>query len=128
VEALQRLVRGFSERFPASIFVVLHLAPESPSLLPDILERAGALSAMSPKDGDRIREGQIYVARPDHHLMIERGIVRVVTGPKENRHRPAIDPLFRSAALAYGSQVIGVVLTGSLDDGTAGLINIKQPG
>jgi two-component system chemotaxis response regulator CheB len=128
VDALQRLVRSLPENFAGSLFVVLHLAPESPSMLPDILERAGRLSAVHPRDGDRIRPGQIYVAPPDRHMMIERGVVRVVAGPKENRHRPAIDPLFRSAALAYGPQVIGVVLTGSLDDGTAGLIAVKQRG
>jgi two-component system, chemotaxis family, protein-glutamate methylesterase/glutaminase len=128
VEALQRLVHGLPERFPASLFVVLHLAPESPSLLPEILERAGVLSAIQPKDGDQIRHGQIYVAPPDRHMLVERGVVRVVAGPKENRHRPAIDPLFRSAALAYGPRVIGAVLTGSLDDGTAGLISIKTRG
>jgi len=97
-------------------------------MLPDILERAGRLPAIHPRDGDRIRPGQIYVAPPDRHMMLERGVVRIVNGPKENRHRPAIDPLFRSAALAYGPQVIGVILTGSLDDGTAGLIAVKQRG
>jgi two-component system chemotaxis response regulator CheB len=128
VEALQTLVRNLPGRFPASIFIVLHLAPDSPSLLPEILERAGALSVVHPRDGDSIRAGQIYVAPPDRHMLLERGAVRVVIGPKENRHRPAIDPLFRSAALAYGQRVIGVVLTGALDDGSAGIISVKQRG
>jgi two-component system chemotaxis response regulator CheB len=96
--------------------------------LPAILNRAGPLEALHPGDGTTIEHGHIYVAPPDHHLLIEYGKMRVVRGPKENRHRPAIDPLFRSAAQAYGSRVIGVILTGSLDDGTAGLLAIKRAG
>jgi len=128
VEALQRLVVDLPKDFPAALFVVLHLAPEGTSVLPDILKRAGSLPAMHPRDGDLIRAGRIYVAPPDNHLLVEDGRVRVIHGPKENRHRPAIDPLFRSAARWYGPRVIGVVLTGSLDDGTAGLLSIKKAG
>jgi two-component system, chemotaxis family, protein-glutamate methylesterase/glutaminase len=128
VGALQTLVRNLPERLPASVFIVLHLSPDSPSLLPEILERAGELPVVHPRDNDRIREGQVYVAPPDRHLLLDRDCIRVVVGPKENRHRPAIDPLFRSAALAYGPRVVGVVLTGALDDGTAGLISVKQRG
>jgi two-component system chemotaxis response regulator CheB len=126
VEALQRLVAPLPKDFPAAIFVVLHLASQSTSVLPDILMRAGELPAVHPRDGEHIRMGRIYVAPPDHHLVIEDGRVRVTRGPRENRHRPAIDPLFRSAARWYGPRVIGVVLTGSLDDGTAGLLAIKK--
>jgi two-component system chemotaxis response regulator CheB len=128
VEALQRLVAGLPKTFPASVFVVLHLSPHSTSVLPEILSRAGNLPALHPRDNDPIRPGHIYVAPPDNHLMIEDGRVRVTHGPKENRHRPAVDPLFRSAARWYGQRVIGVVLTGSLDDGTAGLLEIKRQG
>src|SRR5215467_8584820 len=128
VEALQRLVGGLPKDFPAALFVVLHLAPQSTSVLPDILKRAGSLPAGHPRDGEMIRTGRIYVAPPDNHLMIEDGRVRIAHGPKENRHRPAVDPLFRSAAHWYGRRVIGVVLTGSLDDGTAGLLSIKRRG
>src|SRR5215470_6686177 len=128
VEALQRLVSPLPQDFPAAFFVVLHLAPESTSVLPHILERSGRLPAIHPRDGEPVRKGRIYVAPPDKHLLIEDGKVRVVRGPKENRHRPAIDPLFRSAARWYGPRVIGVVLTGSLDDGTAGLLSIKKRG
>ena len=128
VEALQRLVAALPKDFPAAVFIVLHLAPQSTSVLPDILKRAGKLPAMHPRDGDIIRLGRIYVAPPDNHLMVEDGRVRVIHGPKENRHRPAIDPLFRSAARWYGPRVIGIVLTGSLDDGTAGLLSIKKAG
>lgn len=126
VEALQRLVAPLPKDFPAAVFVVLHLAPQSTSVLPHILTRAGNLPAVHPRDGEPIRMGRIYVAPPDNHLLIENGKVRVMRGPKENRHRPAIDPLFRSAARWYGPRVIGVVLTGSLDDGTAGLLSIKK--
>ncbi|HKV92957.1 MAG TPA: chemotaxis protein CheB [Candidatus Angelobacter sp.] len=128
VEALQRLVAGLPKNFPAALFVVLHLAPQSTSVLPDILKRAGNLPATHPRDGEPVRMGRIYVAPPDHHLLIEDGKVRIPRGPKENRHRPAIDPLFRSAARWYGRRVIGIVLTGSLDDGTAGLLSIKRRG
>jgi len=128
VEALQRLVAGLPGNFPASIFVVLHLSPQSTSVLPQILSRIGNLPAVHPRDNDQIRLGHIYVAPPDNHLILEDGRVRVTHGPKENRHRPAVDPLFRSAARWHGQRVIGVVLTGSLDDGTAGLLTIKKRG
>jgi|SRR5689334_19353356 len=128
VEALQKVVAGLPKKFSAAVFVVLHLSPQSTSVLPQILKRAGNLQAIHPRDNDPILAGQIYIAPPDNHLMIEDGRVRVTHGPKENRHRPAIDPLFRSAARWYGPRVIGVVLTGSLDDGTAGLLTIKKRG
>src|SRR2546421_6158345 len=128
VEALVKLAGQLPADLPASIFIVLHIPAQSPSLLPDILSRSGRLEAVHPQNGESIAPGRIYIAPPDHHLIVTRGHVRVIHGPKENRHRPAIDPLFRSAALAYGPQVIGVVLTGSLDDGTAGLIAVKQRG
>lgn len=128
VEALQKLVAGLPGNFPAAIFVVLHLSPQSTSVLPQILSRAGTLPALHPRDNEPIRPGHIYIAPPDNHLILEDGRVRVTHGPKENRHRPAVDPLFRSAAQWYGQRVIGVVLTGSLDDGTAGLLAIKKRG
>jgi two-component system, chemotaxis family, protein-glutamate methylesterase/glutaminase len=128
VEALQQLVARLPKDFPASVFVVLHLSPQSTSVLPEILRRAGPLPALHPRDGEAIRTGRIYVAPPDNHLILENGHVRVTRGPKENRHRPAVDPLFRSAARWYGPRAIGVVLTGSLDDGTAGLLAIKKCG
>lgn len=128
VEALSKLAVQLPEKLPASLFIVLHIPAQGPSLMPDILSRAGPLPATHPVDGEEIRRGHIYVAPPDHHLMLEQGHVRIVRGPRENRHRPAIDPLFRSAAIAYGTRVVGVILTGSLDDGTAGLWAIKQRG
>jgi len=128
VEALQKLVAGLPKSLPAAVFVVLHLAPQGTSVLPKILSRIGTLPAVHPRDNDAFRLGHIYIAPPDKHLMIEDGRVRVTHGPKENRHRPAVDPLFRSAARWHGQRVIGVVLTGSLDDGTAGLLTIKRRG
>jgi two-component system, chemotaxis family, protein-glutamate methylesterase/glutaminase len=96
--------------------------------LPDILSRSGKLEAKHPADGESIQKGKIYVAPPDRHLLLEAGRIRLAKGPKENRFRPAVDPLFRSAAYAYGARVVGVVLTGALDDGTAGLWAIKDRG
>jgi two-component system chemotaxis response regulator CheB len=97
-------------------------------MLPEILTRAGRLPAVQPNDRDRLEYGRIYVARPDHHLVVGSGTVRVVHGPTENGCRPAIDPLFRSAARVYGPRVVGIVLTGGLDDGTAGLAAVKEAG
>jgi two-component system chemotaxis response regulator CheB len=126
VEALISLVRSLPPDLPAAVFVVNHLSEGFPSALPSILNRAGPLTAAHPKDGDQIESGRIYVAPPGFHMLLEPGHVRVVRGPKENRHRPAVDPLFRTAARAYGSRVVGVILTGALDDGTAGLLAVKR--
>jgi two-component system, chemotaxis family, protein-glutamate methylesterase/glutaminase len=128
IEASRTLVGGLPREFAAAIFVVLHTSPESPGILDTILGRAGHLPAITVKEQERIQTGRIYVPPPDHHLIIEPGIVRVTRGPKENRFRPAIDPLFRSAAQTYGPRVIGVILTGGLDDGTAGLWAVKRLG
>ena len=128
IEALKELVGALPEDFSASIFIVLHTAPDAPGLLPDILDRVARLTTKKAEDGERINAGTIYVAPPDRHLLVEPNRLRVTRGPKENRFRPAIDPLFRSAAQTYGPRVIGVILTGYLDDGTAGLWTVKQLG
>ena len=128
VEALVELARGLPPDLAAALFVVIHLPATSSSVLPQILSRNGPLPACQALDGEAIEHGRIYIAPPDHHMLIERAKVRVVRCPKVNRMRPAIDPLFRSAALAYGPRVVGVVLTGTLDDGTAGLLAIKRRG
>jgi two-component system chemotaxis response regulator CheB len=128
VGGLQQLVARLPAGLPASVFVVLHLPQGAVSVLPNILNRAGALPAAHAVDGDRIRPGHVYVAPPGHHLTLEQGTMRVIRGARENGHRPAIDPLFRSAALTYGPRVAGVVLSGLLDDGTVGLREIKRAG
>ena len=127
-EALTELVAGLPHDFPAAIFVVVHFPASAASVLPRILSRAGSLPAIHADDGMAFQRGRIYVARPDCHLMVRDGRLAVRKGPKENNSRPAIDPLFRSAARSAGWRVIGVVLSGNLDDGTAGLLSIKQHG
>ncbi|MEH2444829.1 MAG: chemotaxis protein CheB [Nostoc sp.] len=112
----------------AVFFIVQHLAADKPSILPEILTDVGSLPASHPVDGESIKTGRIYIAPPDYHLLVNEGLMRVVRGPQENRFRPAIDTLFRSAARAYGTRVVGVVLTGYLDDGTVGLQAIKKRG
>lgn len=126
VQALSSLVSGLPPGFPATVFIVLHVSRFGTSAMPAILSRAGVLPAVHPQDGDPFEPGRIYVAPPDHHLVIEPGRVRLSRGPTENGHRPAVDVLFRSAAHSYRNRVIGVVLTGNLDDGTAGLAEIKS--
>jgi two-component system chemotaxis response regulator CheB len=128
VEALPRLIGSLPKDLPAAVFVVIHLAGGGPGMMPVIIGRATELPVRSATDRKKFFPGEVYVAPPDHHLTLEGPVMRVLHGPRENRHRPAIDPLFRSAALAYGARVIGVVLTGFLDDGTAGLNSIKAHG
>jgi len=122
------LVAELPADFPAPVCIVVHTAPHSPGILGEILNRAGPLPSANAANLERLQPGRIYVAPPDCHLVIEPGKVRVTKGPRENRFRPAIDPLFRSAAQVYGPGAIAVLLTGSLDDGTAGLWAVKQLG
>src|SRR5262249_59496729 len=126
VEAVGGVVVGLPADLPAAIFVVHHFPPSSVSVLPRILERAGALSAKHAVHGEPFAPGTIYVAPPDHHLLLAQHVVLVTRGPRENGHRPAIDPLFRTAAKALGPRVIAVLLSGTLDDGTVGLTMVKQ--
>jgi two-component system, chemotaxis family, protein-glutamate methylesterase/glutaminase len=128
VQALQRLVSALPADLPAAIFIVLHIWPGTKSYLPAILQRAGQLRVLEGRDGAPIEPGTITVAPPDMHLMLERDHTVVVRGPRENRARPAVNPLFRSAAAAFRNRTIGVILTGTLDDGAAGLWAIKQCG
>ena len=127
VEAIRLLASALPGEFPAAVFVVLHIGAHK-SEFPAVLNSAGPLRASHAKNGERIHPGRIYVAPPDHHLLVEHRQMRLTRGPRENWARPAIDPLFRSAAQAYGSEVVGVILTGGLNDGTAGLLEIKQCG
>ena len=128
VEALTRLAGALPRDLPAAVFVVLHLPPAGTSVLPSILTRAGGLPAIAAADGDAIEAGRIYVAPPDRHLLVGPGEVNLTQGPRENGHRPAVDPLFRTAALAYGERTVGVILSGALDDGAAGLALVAEHG
>jgi two-component system chemotaxis response regulator CheB len=128
IQTLRALIGALPADFAASVFIVVHTSPEAPGLIPEILNSAGNLPATHATDGEIIQKGRIYVAPPDRHLVLEPNRVRVTRGPKENRFRPAVDPLFRSAAQTYGPRVIGVILTGYMDDGTAGLWTVKQLG
>ena len=127
-EALKKLVKKLPTDLDAAIFIVWHMSPDVRGILPDVFNRLETIQAANAYDKEPVEMNRIYVAPPDHHLIIEDGLVRVTKGPKENRFRPAVDPLFRSAAYEYGSRVIGVVLSGALDDGTAGLWRIKANG
>ena len=128
VGSLQRLVEHIPAEFPAAILVALHLPDGIRSMLPEILSRAGNLPASHASNGQAIRAGHIYVAPAGFHLTVRDGRMIVTRGAREHGHRPAIDPLFRSAAVAYGKRAIGVILSGLLDDGTVGLRDIKRAG
>jgi two-component system chemotaxis response regulator CheB len=126
--ACRAIVAALPADLSAALFVVQHVPASGPSLLPELLSQVGPLAARHPVDGEAIQPRRIYVAPPDQHLLIQRGHLHLVRGPKENSFRPAIDATFRSAALSYGARVIGVILTGMLDDGTAGLLAVKRHG
>ncbi|HEY0134971.1 MAG TPA: chemotaxis protein CheB [Nannocystis sp.] len=126
--ALSEVLRGLPGSFRAAIFIVVHTSPDNPGLLPQILARSSALPVAFARDHEPIQPGRVYVAPPDHHLLLKRGYVRVVRGPKENGFRPAVDPMFRTAAHTHGARTIGVVLSGGLNDGTHGLAQIVESG
>jgi two-component system chemotaxis response regulator CheB len=128
VDALSAVMAGLPADLRAAVLVVLHIAPRGKSVLPHILSTRGPLPAHHAVDGEPLEPGLVYVAPPDLHLVVDPGRVRVTDEPRENGVRPSVDTLFRSAAHAYGPAVIGVVLSGTLDDGTAGLIAIKHHG
>lgn len=127
-DAIKEIIRNLPTDLPVSIFIVWHMGPDVKGILPDVLNKLGTIKASNALDGEAIMANHIYVAPPDHHLLVEESRIRVTKGPKENHFRPAIDPLFRSAAYQYGSRVIGIILSGALDDGTAGLWRIKSNG
>jgi len=128
IEALTEVAARLPEDIPAALFVVVHVAPRSVSVLPEILNRTGPLTAAHARDNEKIKSGRIYVAPPDFHMLVTNGAIRLVRGPKENNTRPAIDPTFRTAARNYGARVVGVILSGALDDGASGLRAIKERG
>ncbi len=128
IQALTSLVAGLPYDFPASLLVVVHTPPYAVSRLPEILSRSGPLPATHAQQGEVIEPGRIYIAPPDRHLLVRTGWIELSRGPRENHARPAIDPLFRTAARANGSRVIGIVLSGALYDGSMGLLAIKTRG
>jgi two-component system, chemotaxis family, protein-glutamate methylesterase/glutaminase len=129
IEGVTYLSKRLPKTLAAATFVVIHVPATATSILPSLFTRQRGMPAYHALDMAAFRPGNIYVAPPDHHLLLKPdNQMRVVRGPRENRHRPAVDTLFRSAAYAYGTRVIGVVLSGYLDDGTAGLKAIKRRG
>jgi two-component system chemotaxis response regulator CheB len=128
VNALRRIAADLPADLPAAVFMVLHVPAQGRNYLPQIITRSGPLEALHPTDGMAIEQQHIYIAPPDYHMLLELGIIRIMRGPKEHRNRPSIDPLFRSAAQVYGTRTIGVILTGTLDDGALGLATIQQQG
>jgi len=127
VDAIRMIVAELPASLNAAVFVSLHIGSHK-SDLPWLLDRLGSLPASHATHGQAIRVGHIFIAPPDHHLIVEPGKAVLTKGPRENMARPAIDPMFRSAARSYGADVIGVILTGGLNDGTAGLYEVKARG
>jgi two-component system chemotaxis response regulator CheB len=128
VEPLRQLVKGVPTNLAASILVVVHIPPFQPSELPNVLNASGPLPAIHPQPGQPLQPGTIYMAPPDFHLIVDDGHVDLWRGPRENRHRPSVNTLFRAAAANFGKRVVGVVLSGSLDDGSTGLWWVKRYG
>lgn len=127
-EAFKTIIKNLPPDFSAPIFIVWHMSADVSGVLPQVLNRENQILAANALDNEAIQPNRIYVAPPDRHLLVQEGRMRVTHGPKENRFRPAVDPLFRSAAYAYGNRVIGIILSGGLDDGTAGLWTVKHYG
>jgi two-component system chemotaxis response regulator CheB len=127
IQALQEIVSALPRDFAACVLIVVHTAAED-GYLAQVLGRSSRLPSLRAEHGMRIDTGRLYVAPPDHHLTVVDSRALLSRGPKVNRHRPAIDPLFESAAEAYGNRLIGIVLSGYLDDGTAGLAAVKANG
>jgi two-component system, chemotaxis family, protein-glutamate methylesterase/glutaminase len=128
VEALTTLVRDLPSDFAAPILVVLHVPPTGTSILPRILDRSGPLQAAHAMDGEPLHPGRIYVAPPDHHLLVAEDRLRLTRDPLEHNHRPAIDPTFRSVAHDHGPDAVAVILSGMLADGAAGLRAVQEAG
>ncbi len=128
LETLTELVAALPADLPASVFIVQHTAPHPPSMLAEVLDRHSTLPTETAGDRQPIQKGHIYIAPSDYHLLVDRSYTYITRGPRENRTRPAIDPLFRSAAVVHGPHVIGVILSGTLDDGTSGLVAVKRCG
>ncbi len=125
---LRQILSDLPPDLPASVFIATHVPTHTPGYLSEVLEMTSSLPVTRAVDGQAIERGCVYVAVPDHHLLVIDGTVRLGNGPRENLTRPAIDPLFRSAALSYGPRVVGLILSGMLNDGASGLKAIKACG
>lgn len=128
VETVRNLLATLPATLPATLFIVVHMPPDHPSMMPRVVAAKGGLPVKHASDGEAIKRGHVYVAPPDHHLLVERERMRVVRGPRENGQRPAVDALFRTAARTFGERVVGIVLSGTLDCGSIGLRIIKAAG
>jgi two-component system chemotaxis response regulator CheB len=128
IPALLAMAKSLPGDYDASIFIVQHLSPDAESILPQMMSRAGPLPASHPSDGEAFEPGHIYIAPPDHHMLVEKDRILVKRGPKENLFRPSVDALFRSAGYMYGPRVVGIVLSGYLNDGSSGLWTVKRMG
>ncbi|MFL5766181.1 MAG: chemotaxis protein CheB [Bacteroidia bacterium] len=128
LETIKKMIRELPGDFSIPIFIVWHISPDAEGVLPKILNKENTIPAAHARHNEEIKSNRIYIAPPDHHLLVENNKILVTRGPKENRFRPAVDPLFRSAAYTYRNRVIGIILSGALDDGTAGLWTIKHYG
>jgi two-component system chemotaxis response regulator CheB len=128
LDALKCIFANLPANLPAAVFVVMHIASDGGKMLADILDAAGPIAVKTAAEGDIIENGRAYVAPAGQHLLVNKGTIRLGQGPRENMVRPAVDPLFRSAALSYGPRVIAVVLSGMLNDGAAGLAAVQRCG
>lgn len=128
IPPIERVLSALPADFPAAVFVTIHTAAEGPRLLSDVIRRMSGLPVSYATDGESFRNSCVYLAPPDRHLLLDKNVLRVTAGPRENRHRPAIDPLFRSAARAFGARVVAVLFSGLLDDGTAGMKAVARYG
>lgn len=128
ITAVRTFLNRLPEKVPAAVFVVVHTSPDGPGLLAAVLDRATPLKVLRAENGIEIRDGHVYVAPPDYHLIIDGRRARLSHGPREHRFRPAIDPLFRTAAQHFGARTVGIVLSGHMADGTHGLALIKKAG
>lgn len=128
IPPLLTVMKALPEDFPAAVLIVVHMPPLGESRLPQLLRRVTTLPVVAATPEAPLEIGCVYVAAPDRHLLVQRGHIELSRGPRENHTRPAVDPLFRSAARAYGERVIGVILSGTLYDGSAGLMAIKAYG
>lgn len=127
-EAIKTIVKGLPPDFTSPVFIIWHMSANVYGILPTVLNRENSIYAAHGFNNEEIKRNRIYVAPPDHHMLIKQNSIQITHGPKENRFRPAIDPLFRSAAYHFENRVIGIILSGALDDGTAGLWTIKHYG